>query len=183
MFRYLAGTKVYDILFGPNSTSRVVSYTDSDFAGCVDSRKSTTGYCFKLGNGAISWKWKLQECTSTSTTEAEYVAASDAAKEALWLGRLAHTLRQVNSDSAPVVYSDSQGVVALSKNHVHHNASKHINVRYHIIQDCVISRKFGLEKISTTDNVQVADGMTKCLSADRFRSVRHQMGVMTNRSS
>ena len=107
MFRYLAGTKDHDILFGPNPTTSVVGYTDSDFAGCVDSRKSTTGYCFKFGNGAISWKSKLQECTATSTTEAEYVGASDATKEALWLGRLAHTFRQVDSDSAPVVYSDN----------------------------------------------------------------------------
>ena len=92
VFRYLAGTKDHGILFGPNSTSGVVGYTESDFAGCVDIRKSTTGYCFKFGNGAISWKSKLQERTATSTTDEEYVAASDASKEALWLGRLAHTL-------------------------------------------------------------------------------------------
>ena len=109
-----------------------------------------------------------------------YVAASDAAKEVLWLGRLAHTFRQVDSDSAPIVYNDNQGVAALSKNLVHHNASKHIDVRYHFVQDCVISGKIGLEKISTTDNV--ADAMTKCLSADRFRSLRQQMGVTANRS-
>ena len=136
----------------------------------MDNRKSTIGYCFKFGNGAISWKSKLQECTTTSTTEAEYIVASDAAKEALWLGWLAHTFRQVDSDSAPVVYNDSQSVFALSKNPVHHNASKHIDVRYHFIWDCVISRKIGLEKMSTTDNV--VDGMTKCLSVDRFRSLR-----------
>ena len=82
VFRYLAGTKDHGILFDPNLTLGVVGYTDSVFAGCVDSRKSTTGYCFKFGNGAISLKSKLQECTTTSTTEAEYVAASDAAKEA-----------------------------------------------------------------------------------------------------
>ena len=133
MFRYLAGTKDHDILFGPKSTSGVVGYTYSDFAGCVDGRKSTIGYCLTFSNGAISWKSKLLECTATSTTEAEYVAASNAAKEALWLGQLAHTFRQVDSDSAPVFYSDSHGVVALSKNPVHYNASKHIDVRYHFV--------------------------------------------------
>ena len=70
----------------------------------------------------------------TSTTEAEYIAASHATKKALCLGRLAHTFRQVDSDSALVFYSDSQGVVALSKNLVHHNASKHIGVPYHFVQ-------------------------------------------------
>ena len=92
--------------------------------------------------------------------EAEYVVVSDAAKEALWLGRLAHTFM------APIVYDDSQSAVALSKNTVHHNASKQIDVQYHFVQDCVIAGKIGLEKISTADNV--ADGMTKCLSADRL---------------
>ena len=117
---------------------------------------------------------------ANSTTEAEYVTASDAAKEALWLGLLAHTFRQVNSDSAPVFYNEIQGVVALSKNLVHNNASKHIDVRYHFVWDCVILGKIGLEKISTSDNV--TNGMTKCLSADRFRSLRHQMGITKNRS-
>ena len=91
-----------------------------------------------------------------ATTKAEYVAAFDAAKQALWLGRLAHTFRQVDSDSAPVVYKDTKGVVAVSKNPVHYNTSKHINVRYHFIRDYVISGKIDLEKISPTDNV--ADG-------------------------
>ena len=59
VFRYLAGTKDHNVLSGPNSTSGVVGYIDSDFAGCVDSRKLTTEYCFKFGNGAISWKSKL----------------------------------------------------------------------------------------------------------------------------
>ena len=133
----------------------------------MDSRKSTTGYCFKFGNGAISWKSKLQECITTSTTEAEYVAASDAAKEALWLSRLAHTFRQVDPDSAPIVYNDSQSVVALSKDPVHHNASKHIDVRYHFVRDCIIIGKISLDKLATTDNV--VDGMAKCLSADQFQ--------------
>jgi hypothetical protein len=72
-----------DIKFGPNS----------DYAGGLEIRKSTSGYIFKLGNGAISWRWKLQDCTVTSTTAAEYVVVSDAAKEALWLGRLARMFR------------------------------------------------------------------------------------------
>ena len=69
VLRYLASTKDHDILFGPNPTLGAVGYTYLDFAG-VDSRKSTTVYCFKFGNGEISWKSKLQECTTTSTTEA-----------------------------------------------------------------------------------------------------------------
>ena len=99
------------------------------------------------------WKSKLQECTATSTTEAEYVVAFDAAKEALWLGWLACMFRQVEISSTPIVYRDNQGAVALSKNLVHHNASKHIDIQHHFVWDYVTSRKLGLEKISTTDNI------------------------------
>ena len=74
------------------------------------------------------WKSKLQECTVTSTTEAEYVATFDAAKDTLWVGRLTCTFLQDDADSASIVYRESQGVVALSKNLAHHNASKHIDV-------------------------------------------------------
>ena len=118
-------------------------------------------------HGAIPWRSKLQECTGTTMNEVEYVGAFDAVKEALWLGRLACTFRQVNFNSAPIFFSDNQEVVALAKNLVHHNASKCIEVRYHFIQDSVTKGKLVLEKISTGDNV--AYGMTKCLSANSFR--------------
>ena len=96
----------------------------------------------------------------------EYVAASDAAKEALWLGRLAIMFRQSDPTWTPVVLSDSQGAVALARNPVHHNASKHIEVRYHFVRECVTRGKLSLEKVSTAENV--ADAMTKSLPADRF---------------
>jgi hypothetical protein len=91
ILRYLVGTQDYDIKFGPNEPLGLVGFTDSDYAGCLDTRKSTSGYIFKFGNGAISWRSKLQDGTATSTTKAEYVAASEAAMEALWLGQLAPT--------------------------------------------------------------------------------------------
>ena len=111
----------------------------------------------------------------TSTTDAKHVVVSDMTKEALWIGQLACTFWQANLNSAPIVYNDSQGVIALSRNSVHHNSSKNIDVRSHFIRDYITKGKLDLEKISTADNV--VDGMTKCLSADRFQSLRHQMGV------
>ena len=88
VFRYLTGTKDHCILLNPNNTSSIVGYIDSNFTGYADSQKSTTGY-YKFGNGAISWRSKLQECTDTSTTEAKYVATSDADKDS-WLDRVMH---------------------------------------------------------------------------------------------
>jgi hypothetical protein len=105
-------------------------------------------------------KSKLQDCTVMSTTKAEYVA---------------RTFRQVNSKWTPIVFSDSQGVVALAKNLVHHNVSKHIEVRYHFVRDSATKDMLSLEKVSTTDNV--ADAITKSLSTYQFRSLRDRMGM------
>ena len=95
IFRYLVGTQDYDIAFAPDEPSGLVGYTDSDYGGCIDNRKSTSGYCFKFGHGSTSWRLKLEDCAATSTMEADYIASSDAAKEALWLGRLAVTFRNL----------------------------------------------------------------------------------------
>jgi hypothetical protein len=83
--------------------------------------------------------------------------------------------RQVNSKWIPTVLSDSQGVVALAKNPIHHNASKHIKVRYHFVRDCATKEMLSLKKVSTIDNV--VDAMTKSLSTDRFWSLHDWMGV------
>ena len=83
---------------------------------------------------------ETSECTTASTIEAEYLGASDAAQEALWLGRLAVTFRQLDHSWIPVIFSDNQGAVALAWNPVHHNASKHIGVRYHFVRE-YIARK------------------------------------------
>jgi hypothetical protein len=167
--RYLVGTQDYDIKFGPNKPLGLVRYIDLDYAGCVDSRKSTSRYFFRFECGAISWRSKLQDCTATVTTEAEYVAASNATKEAHWLGRLAYMFRQDNPKWIPNVFSDSQGALALAKNPIHHNASKHIKVWYHFDRDCVTNEMLSMEKVSTIENV--ADVMTKSLSMDRFWSL------------
>jgi kynurenine formamidase len=105
----------------------------------------------------------------------EFIDLSDTAKEALWLIQLTRTFQQCNSKWIPTVLSDSQGAVTLAKNPVHHNASKHIEVRYHFIWDCATKEMLSLEKVSTTNNV--VDAMTKSLSTDRFRSLRNRMGV------
>jgi hypothetical protein len=85
IFTYLVNTQDYGIKFGPNEPLLLIGYTDLDYVGCLDTRKSTFEYFFRFGYGAISWRSKLQHYTGTSTTKAEYVAMSDAVKEVLWL--------------------------------------------------------------------------------------------------
>ena len=125
---------------------------------------------FRFGHRAIAWRSKLQECTTALTMEEKYVAASNATKEALWLSQQACRFRQASSNLVPIVFNGSQGALALAKNPVHHNALKHIQVRYHFVRDCMTKGKLGLEKVSTINNV--ADGKTKSLSANRFQLIR-----------
>ena len=102
-----------------------VGYTDSDFMLDKDSRKSTSGYVFMLGGGAISWRSIKQECTADSTSEAEYVAACEAAKEAVWLKRFLMELGVVPLVRQPLtVYCDSSGAVAQSKEPRSHKSQK-----------------------------------------------------------
>ena len=84
VMRYLNGTKELCICFGKKEAC-VLGYTDADYAGDMDKRRSTSGYVFIFTGGAVSWRSRLQNCTSMSTTEAEYIAASEACKEAIWL--------------------------------------------------------------------------------------------------
>ena len=87
--RYLSSTSSKGIIFSCNNGMCELSgYCDADFAGDIDTRRSTTGYVFKLAGGAISWSSRLQPIVAASTTEAEYMAASNATKEGLWLRKL-----------------------------------------------------------------------------------------------
>ena len=103
-----------------------IRYIDLNYVGCVDSRNSTSGYIFQIMGGAIAWKCRLQKCISLSTIETEYVATSEACKEAIWLSRLASDMGI--SQHLPKLFCDSQSALALAKNPVYHAKTKHIRV-------------------------------------------------------
>ncbi|CAL5378711.1 unnamed protein product [Camellia sinensis] len=103
------------------------SYTDSDMAGDLDGRKSTSGFMFTFARGAVSWQSKLQKCVALFTTEVEYIAAAEARKEMLWLKRFLQELG-VKQEKF-VVHCDSQSAIDLSKNSMYHSRTKHIDVR------------------------------------------------------
>ena len=130
IMRYLKGTKGMRICFGSKEAC-VDGYRDADYAGDMDKRKSTSGYVFMFNGGAVSWQSCLRICVSMSTTEAEYIAAVEACKEALWLTCLVGDLGiQVEM---PMLQCDSQSAIMLGKNPVFHAKTKHIVVKYHFI--------------------------------------------------
>ncbi|MCO5546935.1 hypothetical protein L7F22_000374 [Adiantum nelumboides] len=146
---------------------------DADFAGHPDCRKSTSGYVFTFTGGAVSWISRLQKCVALSTTEAEYVAATEASKEALWLMRL---VEEVGIKSqVPVLHCDSQSAIMLARNPVFHAKTKHIEVKYHFIRSVLDDKSITLVKVHTDDNP--ADLLTKSLPAERFAYCRQMMGI------
>jgi hypothetical protein len=179
IMRYVAGTVDYGLCYRikekGGDQAQLLGFGDSDFAGDVDDRKSTTGVLYCLGDSPITWHSSKQKVVALSTCEAEYVAAGSGACQGVWLARLLKEL--VGSElRAPVLKVDNKSAIDLSKNPVHHDRSKHIEVKFHYIRECVEGGKIVLEQISTRD--QLADIMTKPLGRVLFQELRDRVGVV-----
>jgi hypothetical protein len=151
-------------------------YCDADWGGDLDTRRSTTGYMFFIGDGAISWNSKRQPTVALSTTEAEYMATTQAAKEAMWLRQLMSDIGCVQA-KATTIMSDNQGSIALAKNPKHHSRTKHIDVQHHFIREKVETELIELKYCPTQD--MVADVLTKALAKDRHHILRRSMGIVS----
>ena len=133
--------------------------------GDKDSGKSTTGYVFTVGGTAISWMSRLQKSVALSTTEAEYMAIAEAAKELVWLKNFMAELGIQQGDC--VLHCDNQSAVHLAKNPVFHSRTKHIQMRYHFIRELINDGTLDLRKILGTKNP--ADMLTKVVTTDKLR--------------
>ena len=171
IFRYLRGTPDYGITYGTNQELQV--FSDSDFAGCKKTGRSTTGIVAMYGGGAVSWKSQLQRTIALSTTEAEIMAASEAAKELIWLNTIIQeTLRIVRK---PTLYIDNASAIKLAKNPEFHARSKHINVRFLFVREKFSENVLCIEHIEGKN--QPADICTKALEKTRFEMLRLKLGV------
>ena len=115
VFRYIQGTKTYGIEFTVD-VDTLQGYSDADWAGDTESRRSTSGYAFMMNGGCISWRSKKQRTVALSSTEAEYMALSEATQEAVWLKVFLCELGEMAKDEAFKIYEDNQGSIALAKN-------------------------------------------------------------------
>jgi hypothetical protein len=172
IFRYLKGSADLCLHFGRNSTG-VLGYVDSDHAKDIDNRRSVTGYVFTLDGCAISWRAHLQPTVALSTTEAEYMAVSEAVKEAVWLKGLFSELSE--NLKVEEVFCDNQGAVLLSKDRMFHDRTKHIDIRHHYIREVVARGDLKVVKINTNDNA--ADMLTKPLPVAKFNLCLDLVGV------
>ncbi|RVX20257.1 Retrovirus-related Pol polyprotein from transposon TNT 1-94 [Vitis vinifera] len=146
VMRYLQGTKDYKLMYRRTSNLEVVGYSDSDFAGCVDSRKSTSGYIFILAGGAISWRSVKQTMTATSTMEAEFISCFEATSHGVWLKSFISGLRVMDSISRPLsIYCDNSAAVFMAKNNKSGSRSKHIDIKYLAIRERVKEKKVDIK--------------------------------------
>nr|XP_016479378.1 PREDICTED: uncharacterized mitochondrial protein AtMg00810-like [Nicotiana tabacum] len=174
IFRYLQGTIDYGILYKKEGKSELIGFTDSDFAGDKEDRKSTPGYVFMLGSGAVSWCSKKQPIVTSSTTEAEFVAATVCATQAIWLKKVLTELHFPQQEPIPI-YCDNGSAIKLSKNPVLHGRSKHIDVKFHFLRDLTKDKVIDVVYCRSED--QAADIFTKSLKLATFRKLRKLLGV------
>ena len=173
VLRYLKGTKAWHLTLG-GKTPQVAAYTDADWGSHSDDRRSIGAYIIKIGDGAVSWKSKKQICVALSSTEAEYMALCQASKESVWMTDFLHSL-SITLQGPMVVNGDNQGRIALAKNPVFHDRSKHIDVQYHYVRDLVKNEKIRLQYIPTSD--MLAD-LTKSLPRIQHGRLSEGLGLL-----
>ncbi|XP_044585033.1 secreted RxLR effector protein 161-like [Cotesia glomerata] len=178
IFRYLVGTIDCGIIYGASgSDESLVGYTDADYAGCPDTRRSRSGYVFMLNNAPLSWCSKKQNIVSLSTTEAEYIALGHGVKEAIWLKRMLKELG-IQCGSVPMNVNN-QSAIKLASNPEFHKRTKHIEVRYHFIREVVEKGTIVLAYVKTQE--QLADIFTKPLPKHQLQYIRQKLRIMTDK--
>jgi hypothetical protein len=163
------------IFYETKSQLQVHGYTDADWAGNVSNRRSTSGFMFSFGSGAVSWSSKKQPTVALLSTEAEYRGVAIVACEVVWLQKLLSHLGQ-SVDVPVVIYCDNISSILLANNPVYHAKTKHIEVHYHFIREKILAKEIDFIHVSTKD--QVADIFTKALSTDKLRKFRKMLGVL-----
>jgi hypothetical protein len=174
IFRYLKGKPNLGLWYPKESPFELVSYTDSDYGGENLDRKSTTGGCQFFGSRLVSWQCKKQTNVSTSSTEAEYVAASSCCAQVLWIQNQMFDYGM--SFLHTPIYIDNKSTICIINNPVKHSKTKHIEIRFHFIRDCNEKKLIQVVKVHT-DN-QLADLFTKAFDVGRFTFLVNSIGMI-----
>ncbi len=169
VLRYLAGTSKEGINYEKGGEIKVTTFSDSDWGGCKQTRKSVSGFVVYLGNAPISWKSKTQPTPALSSCEAEYVALTIAVKEVLWITQF-FTEVGYNLSLPIFIFGDNTASIALAKDPVHHERTKHIDIKHHFLRHYVLNNKIRLSYVGTADNV--ADLLTKATQPKIFHKLK-----------
>jgi len=174
ILRYIRGTLHLGLLLRPSAQSDLLVYSDADWAGCPDTRKSTSGYAVFLGDNLISWSSKRQNAVSRSSAEAEYRAVANAVAEASWLRQLLVELHVPLCRTA-LIYCDNISTVYMSSNPVQHQRTKHVEIDLHFVRERVATGDVRVLHVPTSS--QYADIFTKGLPSSVFTEFRSSLNV------
>ncbi|TFY51243.1 hypothetical protein EVG20_g11092 [Dentipellis fragilis] len=176
VLRYIKGTLDLALVYGGDLPQCVpVGYTDADHGNDPNAHKSVSGYAFFLAGSIISWSSKKQPTMADSTAVAEYIAIVHATKEVLWLCSLLKEL-DFGLSSPMILHCDNQASISMSKDHIYHARTKHVDIKYHFIREHVTRKSIRLEYAPTAENV--ADIMTKALPRVKHTSFVMDLGLL-----
>ncbi|XP_065075013.1 uncharacterized protein LOC135698808 [Ochlerotatus camptorhynchus] len=173
IIRYLKGTITKKLEYSTSGPADIVGYSDADWGGDADDRKSTTGYVFMMQGGAISWNVKKQPTVALSSCEAEYMAMSRTIQEAMWWSNLQSQFCEAKPIS---VCCDNQSAISIANNGSYNPRTKHVSIRYHFVHDSLQHGVVQLSYTSTTE--QPADGFTKPMTVQKQQKFRKLTGVV-----
>jgi hypothetical protein len=176
ILRYIKGTMNEGMFYTSSKDFNLVGYSDSDWGRDLDERKSTTGFVFFMGDTSFTWSSKKQSIVTLSSCEAEYVAANSAVCHSIWLRNMLKFLG-FPQENPTEIYIDNRSAIALAKNPVYHERSKHIDTRHHFIREHVKNEEVQL--ISCNTNDQVADIFTKPLKREVFIRLKFMLGMIS----
>ncbi|XP_068317241.1 secreted RxLR effector protein 161-like [Pyrus communis] len=174
VLRYIQGTIDFGIEYVIGKYALLIGYCDSDWSGSDEDLKSTSGYAFSFGSGAFSWASVKQHSVALSIAEAEYVSAAEATSQAIWLRFVLEDFEEEQA-AATSLFCDNTSAIAMSKNPVFHQKTKHIGMKFHFIRDAIQEGVVNL--IYYKGEEQIADIFTKALPKGRFNYLRILLGV------
>ncbi|CAL2244935.1 unnamed protein product [Prunus armeniaca] len=174
VLRYIQGTIDFGIVFEKGKETTLIGYCDSDWAGSEDDMRSTSGYVFTMGSGVFSWASIKQNTVALSTAKTEYISAAEATSQAKWLRFVLEDFGEEQIEGTQIM-CDNTSAIAMAKNPVFHQKSRHINRKFHFIREAIQAKEIELVYCRTEE--QIADILTKALPKDRFAYLRELLGV------
>jgi histone deacetylase 1/2 len=175
ILRYVKDTITTGLTFRKSSSTLISAFSDADWAGCVDDRRSTGGFAIFLGPNLISWSARKQATVSRSSTEAEYKSLANATVEVIWVETLLKELG-IKLQRAPCLWCDNMGATYLSANPIFHARTKHIEIDFHFVREKVAAGTLKVQFISSRD--QLADIFTKALGREALDRLKFDTNLV-----